>query len=57
MAIHLPKRCLCQFGFVQDIPRPVAPVPAEGIDKWFVGNIVSSTRVIRDHALEVLFFL
>lgn len=55
MARHIPERCLRQYGYVQDIPRPIPTIPSEGTDSWFYRNILSFARAIRDHAEEVQF--
>lgn len=53
MARHIPERCMRQFGYVHDIPRPVSIVPAEGIDICFMGNIANSACAITNHAVKV----
>lgn len=55
MARHLFERCLCQYGYVQDIPRLVPSTPSKGIDSWFRSNIMSLARTIGDREVEVQF--
>ena len=53
VARHLPERCLCQYGYVQDIPRSVLASPAGGIDRWFQSHILTSPCEIMDTVVEV----
>lgn len=48
VARYLPERCLRQYRYVQDIPRPVHVIPSEGIDSWSRGNVMSYARTIRN---------
>lgn len=53
MTRYLSERCLCLFGYIQRISRPIPVVPFKGIDKWFIYNIISNVISIRDNAFEV----
>lgn len=55
MARHLPERCLRQFGYVQNIPRPIPIVPVEGINKWVIFNVITCVSAITNHVVEIQF--
>lgn len=52
---HSPKRCLRQFGHVQDIPWPVPAIPFKDIDSWFFGHVLGSACAIMNRAVGVQF--
>lgn len=55
MARYSLERCLCQFKYVQGIPRPFPIISYEGINRWFLSNIVSSVITIKHDEVGVYF--
>lgn len=53
VARHFLERYLRQYGYVQDISRPVQEALEGGIDRWFQSHIISSARDIRSNAMRV----